>query len=267
VTAATRPPSARGRTLLLLVAAVGAFLTADFARAQQSTSPSQQSIYTIAGAVTDSALRPVYGAEVWLETDSRIIAVVRSRRNGRFEFTNVPRIAMSIRVRRLGYHPFSDAVPLERNAALTELTLVLQAAVIDVAPVVVEERVDYSTGRLREFYEHKRTSRFGQFVEREEIKRRDPTHISDLLRSMRGVEVTSQGGVGNQVRVRGCRPMVWLNGLRMPEAEVDEVAHPTDVEAIEVYVSMTGMPARFLDLVGKCGVVAVWTSDGERRSP
>jgi hypothetical protein len=112
---------------------------------------------------------------------------------------------------------------------------------------------------LTEFYEHKRRGRFGYFFERPEIERRAPTHLSELLRRLRGVHLTPAGPLGNRVRLRGCRPMVWLNGLRVPEAEVDEVAHPDEVAGLEVYVSMTGMPPRFVDLVGKCGAVVIWT--------
>jgi hypothetical protein len=248
-----------------LTAGAVAGLMGGVARGQQSSAPVQVARYTIAGAVTDSARRPVFGAEVSLEAGSRIIAIVRSRANGRFEFADVPRIAMSVRVRRLGYHPYNGVVPIEQGAAPMELSLVLRAAVVDITPVIVEERVDHSQGRLREFYEHKRASRLGLFLERKEIERRAVSYISELLRSMRGVQVTAQGGVGNRVRIRGCRPVVWLNGLRVPDAEVDEVAYPADVEAIEVYLSMAGMPARLVDQTGKCGAVAIWTSDGEQR--
>ena len=223
------------------------------------------SSYTIMGLVTDSAQRPVLGAEVSLEADGRLVARARSRANGRFEFADAPRIATLVRVRRLGYHPYSQTLPVGYDAPVRELTLVLQAAVIDVAPVVVEERVDRTTGRLREFYQHKRASRLGLFLEREDISRRDVSHISELLRSMRGVQVTAHQGVGNRVRVRGCRPTIWLNGLRVMDVEVDEVAHPDDVDAIEIYLSFAGMPARFIDQVDKCGAIAVWTSDGEHR--
>jgi hypothetical protein len=235
------------------------------ARAQEALPRSPGDLYTIVGAVTDSAQRPVLGAEISLEANGRIVAIVRSRANGRFELADVPRSATLVRVRRLGYHPYSEALPVGYGAAATELTLILRAAVVDVAPVVVEERVDRSNGRLREFYEHKRASRLGLFLERDEIARRDVSHTSELLRSMRGVQVISHTGVGNRVRVRGCRPMIWLNGLRVLDAELDEVAHPADIEAIEVYLSIAGMPARFVDHIGKCGAIAIWTSDGEYR--
>ena len=221
--------------------------------------------YTIVGLVMDSAQRPVLGAEISLEARGEVLARVRSHANGRFEFTNVPRLATLVRVRRLGYHPYSETLPLGYDAPIRELTLVLTAAVIDVAPVVVEERVDRAAGRLREFYHHKRANRLGVFLEREDIERREVSQISDLLRTMRGVQITASQAGGNRVRLRGCRPSIWLNGLRVMDVEVDEVAHPADVDAIEIYLSIAGMPARFVDQDERCGAIAVWTSDGEHR--
>jgi hypothetical protein len=264
--ACTSSASGRGARARLAVASVvvNAVLVASPVAGQQADA---RGSHAIVGAVLDSARRPVLGAEVSLEANGRTIAVVRSRANGRFEFADVPRRTMLMRVRRLGYHPYSEAVPVAYDEAPTELSVVLRAAVVDVAPVVVEERLDRTHGRLQEFYQHKRASRLGIFLERDQIERRDVSFVSDLLRSVRGVQVTSHSGVGNRVRFRGCRPMIWLNGLRVPDAEVDEVAHPADVEAIEVYLSMTGMPPNFVDHVGRCGAVAIWTSDGEHRIP
>jgi hypothetical protein len=249
------------------IAAVATFtLVGLSARAQQPIAATSTGTHAIVGLVTDSSQRPVFGAEVSLEADGRVLARVRSRANGRFEFLDAPQVPTLVRVRRLGYHPYSETLGAAYDpAAVRELTLVLRAAVIDVAPVVVEERVDRTAGRLREFYQHKRASRLGLFIEREDIARRDVSHISELLRSMRGVQVVAHQGVGNRVRVRGCRPTVWLNGLRVMDVEVDEVAHPADVDAIEVYLSIAGMPARFVDQFDKCGAIAVWTSDGEHR--
>jgi hypothetical protein len=49
------------------------------------------------------------------------------------------------------------------------------------------------------------------------------------------------------------------------DAEVDELAHPADVDGIEIYLSIAGMPPRFIDQSDRCGAIAVWTSDGEHR--
>jgi hypothetical protein len=167
-------------------------------------------------------------------------------------------VPVSVRARRLGYRAQSGPVRL-RPDTVPLLVFVLRVVPTDLDGIVVHGQADDYYGRLTEFYAHKRVSRFGYFFERADIERRNPTHISELLRTMRGVHLSPTGTLGNAVRLRGCRPMVWLNGLRVPDAEVDEVAHPDEVAGLEVYISMAGMPARFVDLVEKCGVIAVWT--------
>jgi hypothetical protein len=214
--------------------------------------------YAVKGIVTDTAGEPIRGAEVLLSVAGEVAQIVRSRADGRFEFGGLTADPVSVRVRRLGYRTPRAPVRLRPDTA-PSLTFILHMMPADIDGVVVDGSTDDSNGRLNEFYEHKRQGRFGYFLERTEIERRSPVHISELLRSLRGVHLAPTGAVGNTVRMRGCRPMVWLNGLRVPDAEVDEVAQPGDVEALEVYVSMTGMPARLVDLVGKCGAVVIWT--------
>jgi hypothetical protein len=71
------------------------------------------------------------------------------------------------------------------------------------------------------------------------------------------------------VRLRGCGvrgqsaekvgPMVWLDGVRLVGAEIDEVTQATDIAAIEVYNSFAGVPAQYLDRSAVCGTILVWT--------
>jgi hypothetical protein len=231
--------------------------TSDPAVAQQPPTGSAGS-YVVRGVVTDTAGEPIYGADVLVFVAGDTVHVVRSRADGRFEVGGLRAVPVSVRVRRLGYRAPRALTRLRPDTA-PSLTFILDLLPADLDGVVVHGTVDDSKGRLTEFYEHKRRSRFGYFFERRDIERRGPTHISELLRMLRGVHVAPGGTIGNKVRLRGCRPMVWLNGLRVPDAEVDEVAHPDEVEALEVYISMTGMPAPFVDLVGKCGAVVIWT--------
>ena len=62
--------------------------------------------------------------------------------------------------------------------------------------------------------------------------------------------------------MRGCRdaPMVWLDGARVPGAELDEVIRPDDIAGMEVYASTAGVPAQFLDRTNRgCGTILLWT--------
>ena len=54
--------------------------------------------------------------------------------------------------------------------------------------------------------------------------------------------------------------MVWLDGQKIPGAELDEVIQPSEIAAIEFYPSSAGIPAQFLERQNRlCGSVLVWT--------
>jgi hypothetical protein len=249
----------RGATSVLpIVSCVLAGIASDHLAAQLPSPARAAAGYALRGVVTDTTGEPVRGAEILVIVAGDLVHSIRSQADGRFELDGLRPVPVSVRVRRLGYRALTGPVRLRPDTA-PHLNFVLQAMPSDIDGVVVTAAVDDLNGRLTEFYEHKSRSRFGYFFERPDIERRAPTHLSELLRRLRGVHLTPAGALGNKVLLRGCRPMVWLNGIRMPDAEVDEVAHPDEVAGIEVYVSMTGMPARFVDLVGKCGAVVIWT--------
>jgi carboxypeptidase family protein/TonB-dependent receptor-like protein len=243
---------------LAILTSVSAAAVRDPLVAQRSTAPRPAADYVLKGIVTDTAGQPIGGAEILLSQATDRVRTVRSEFDGRFEFRGLRAVPVLVRARRLGYRTQNAPVRL-RPDTVPLLIFVLRLVPTDIDGVVVRGTVDDSKGRLIEFYQHKAQNRFGYFFERADIERRGPSHISELLRQVRGVHLSPAGTLGNSVRLRGCRPMVWLNGLRVPDAEVDEVAHPDEVEALEVYVSMIGMPARLVDLVGKCGAVLIWT--------
>jgi outer membrane cobalamin receptor len=139
---------------------------------------------------------------------------------------------------------------------MPDVAFVLDLVAVDVAPVVVNS----ARGRLGEFQAHKGNPSFGRFFEQEEIEKRRAGRISDLFRSVPGVTVTAMSGLGNSVRVRGCQPTLWVDGIRVPGTEVDEVANPTDIAAIEVYISAAGVPAEYRDRDTRaCGVIVLWS--------
>ncbi len=62
------------------------------------------------------------------------------------------------------------------------------------------------------------------------------------------------------MRLRGCKPGVWIDGVQAVSAELDDVVTPAEIAALEVYTSWAGIPAEFEDRSGKnCGAILVWT--------
>src|SRR5438477_137082 len=128
--------------------------------------------------------------------------------------------------------------------------------------VVFATTLPAGEGHLREFYERKQTrSSFGRFLDQQEIRRLGPTNSSDLFRAVPGILIrTASTGGGNIIRIRGCQPMVWVDGQRVPDAELDDVIQPSEIAATEFYPSNAGIPAQYLERQNRlCGLVLVWT--------
>ena len=214
---------------------------------------------TLAGVVTDTARVPIPRVEIGLLWNREVIRTTRADSAGRFQLTGLPRGRTSIVARRLGFQPRVYTVQIREGATRAFLPIVLDPMPAELDKVIVLARVAASRGRLREFYERKSSGAgWGRFIEREEIERRHPMWVSDMLRMIPGVHVSPGPGARNVVRMRGgCAPTLWLDGTPLRETEIDDVVFPADVAGVEVYHSV-GMPVQFMSY-GGCGAIVVWT--------
>jgi hypothetical protein len=228
------------------------------AAASSAASAQQPRGRTLAGVVTDTGQRPIPGVEVGV-LDGRVIArSMRTGDDGRFEFRYLPVGKVSVVVRRLGFQPRVYTVQIREGATRAFLPAVLEPMPAELDKVIVMARVAESRGRLKEFYERKSKNPWGSYFDREEIEQRNPVWMSDMLRMVPGVRVFPTRFGHSAVRLRGCRPTLWLDGVALRNVEVDEIVFPFDVAGVEVYRSTAGMPAEFHDLTG-CGAIIVWT--------
>jgi hypothetical protein len=113
----------------------------------------------------------------------------------------------------------------------------------------------------------RRNAGFGRFLTRDQIEQAHPITVSDLLRTMPGLQVVpSPRGFGYDVlTTEGCRPAVFLDGLHYPllgGETIDDIIHPLDLEAVEVYPHAAEVPPEFATAAGTCGVIALWTKRG-----
>ena len=81
--------------------------------------------------------------------------------------------------------------------------------------------------------------------------------LSELMRRVPGARLLP-ARFGSLVRIRGCRPTLWIDGIRVSDAELDEAVNINDVAAVEVYNSFAGIPAQYVDRTNDCGAVVVW---------
>ncbi|HXT17021.1 MAG TPA: TonB-dependent receptor [Gemmatimonadaceae bacterium] len=229
--------------------------------AQQAKQPDRAKVaatYSVAGTVADQDGNAVPDAEVSvLEHDTRA-RHVRSDSAGRFQFSGLVSNPAVLSVRHFGFAPreLSVTIPDATHRASIVVTLDPSAAEID--GMSVTGQADRDDERLRAFNERRATNSFGKYIDEERIRQRRPQFISELLREVPGVSAFP-GRLGNTVRIRGCAPLVWLDGVRLPGAQIDDVARPPDIAGIEIYSSFAGIPSQYFDRSATCGTILVWT--------
>ena len=211
---------------------------------------------TVSGVIRDVAGLPVAEVEVGIIRGERLQQFVITASDGKFLLTGVARGVVPLRIRRLGYAmQFLDVD--SRLPAAAALEIVLRTVPSELEDVQIE---GIKQGKLHEYYERKQhRGTFGRFLEQRDIRRLGATYASDLFRTVPGIVIRTASG-GNTIRIRGCQPMVWLDGQRVPGAELDEVIQPSEIAAIEFYPSNAGIPAQYLERENRlCGLVLVWT--------
>ena len=222
----------------------------------QTTQPQSSRTLTIGGVVRDAGKAPVPSAELSLRRAGQGRLVSRTDNDGKFSFSDLAPGPLSLTVRRLGYRVKSVDLDVTPATATNPIEIQLEEIASDIDAVLVEAGQD----RLREFYEHKATNNFGKFFERKDIEKLARQYSSEVLRVVPGARLEASERNGNRVLLRGCKPIVWIDGMRANGAEVDDLARPSDLEGMEVYPSWAGLPAQYQDRDNRmCGVIVLWT--------
>ena len=218
----------------------------------------------ITGIVADSAGTGIVGATIFV-VGSPGIAV--SDTDGAFRLTGVTAGSQTLVARRIGFRPESLSVSVPPDSTLSVVVHV-EAVAHRVAPMVVTASNFRYTGRLRGFNE-RRDRGIGRFFTAEDIEKRSPRVVSDLLRMLPGTRVSAINGQ-NVITFRGlrCPPLVWLDGTPATAGYLDVDAFaPMTLAGIEVYSGLASVPAELAWMRGKssCGVIALWTKLPEGR--
>ena len=226
-----------------------------------ASAASAQSVGAISGTIKDSAGTPIPGVEVVLLQTK---GAVYSDSVGVFRFANIPAGKRSLHFRRLGFAP--KAV----DTQVTEGTTVALAVVLDLSATVIDgmtvEEMTRRRQMLSDFYERS-ASGFGHFVTREQIEKRNPMNLSDMMRMIPGARLTPLRGGGQATlrfsRAQGprdCPPQYWVDGVKTWNLNIDDIV-PQDVEGIEVYSGASTVPPQFNTKEGTtiCGVILIWT--------
>ncbi len=232
-------------------------------RAQSATPPG-----SINAVVRDSTGAGIAGAELAIAGTS-----IRGYTDdvGQLHLGPIAPGHVRLTVRRLGFRPTSVNITIDADRATVDTVRLVEVAHrLDV--ITVRGTIHAYGARMLGFYE-RRSQGFGHFFTRAEIENINPSHLTDLFRRIPGMQLASTSVIQNAVRMRGardCPPLLWLDGAPAAAAEYDlDTIDPLSIEAMEVYSGPSEIPMQFkppMD-VQACGVIVIWTRQGEQHHP
>ena len=208
--------------------------------------------------------KPVSGARVEIPV-SGVSGVTRD--DGGFRLTGLRSGTQLLVVRSLSHAMATEPINVTSRSPL-ELVVTLGAKANLLDPVLVTARRDYELEKSG--FNARKRGPAGHFFSREDIDRRKPNYISDMLKNLPGFDVTSQRG-GTVVSGRrrptnivGGNPAcnrVFIDGFEwknLQPGDLDMFVNPDDVIGLEVY-QPGDEPAQFRTFDRGCVTLVVWT--------
>jgi hypothetical protein len=224
--------------------------------------------------VVTSTLAPVAGAQVALVGAGR---TVRTDKNGAFEFDSLSPGTYLVQVRGVGDETPMTQVPvgrrevIELEVKLGKADALLLPELVTTAPEPVKPEETIEGMRLPSEFVARKKLGLGQYITREEILERRPPTVVDLFRGIRGVVLSCRNGICMPRPTRAsanCNPIVVVDRVST-DAGVLASMVPNDLEAIEVYLGMSTVPAEYLQTAerAQCGMIVVWTRVPPQKRP
>lgn len=253
--------------------------------------PSAVSAQVVSGKLLESGSGApvVLGQVALLDTTGTVVESTWSDHDGAFLLRAPGPGAYLIAAFRLGYQPVVDGIiELGENGFLpVHLYMKLRPVELpEVTATVRRERVERKLVNAG-FYDRAKSG-FGHFVTPEEIRKRPPADVPDLLRRIPGPQFVDQGVHGNipLFRARGraaprvdaggnptsgppagyCFPALYMDGVEVwspniptPPPPIEEVVAVEDIVGVEVYAGGATKPLQWGGSEGNCGIIVFWT--------
>ncbi|MGQ0647258.1 MAG: carboxypeptidase regulatory-like domain-containing protein [Gemmatimonadaceae bacterium] len=247
--------------------------TTALARSARGAGRLRGTVRVITGAPLVDVRIGVWGTGLQTATDA----------SGAFAIDSVPEGTQTLVARSIGLVPYRAVIDVLPGAPTRhDVTLAPFVAALD----TIRVRVDRVVESWRSGFNARRTKGFGEFLDEDEISKRNPIAVHELFRDMPGIDILTSGAFGRKVVMRGragglfCIPAVFVDGLRfytgqsrpgsstdMMEytgtADLEFVVNPLDIKAVEVYTHDSSIPLEFDDPRDGCGSIVIWT--GARR--
>jgi protocatechuate 3,4-dioxygenase beta subunit len=216
------------------------------------------------GIVTGRVLSPVGKAVSGARVDIPMAGVsMVTREDGAFRFIGVPSGTQMLVARSISYSTAAQQIDVTPREPI-EVTLTLGEKTATLDTVFVTARRNTTLDK-NGFTARKRAGG-GHFFTREDIDRRKPNAVSDMLKGLPSVTVTNRvgGTVLSGRRIIGGPPpctTVWVDGFEwasvMP-GDLDMFINPDDVIGLEVYQAGE-VPMKFRKFDRGCLTLVIWT--------
>jgi hypothetical protein len=237
---------------------------------------------TIVGVVRGPGGRAVPNASVQVVGASQPPATTGE--GGAFVVRDVTPGTVTVEARALGFRPVRTRLSVGAGQTAQVALTVSDNVVVLAATKVLSPRV----AAVLAGFEKRRQSGTGNYVTAEEIAKRNPYSVPDVLVGIPGVQVIlppgdmvggspmivlqrSMGTAGqgqDNATTRGvCQPVTYIDGVRFAYdlvGGVDALLRPQDIHGIEVYKNVAGAPPEFQPMNSSCGVILIWTKRGSK---
>jgi hypothetical protein len=189
------------------------------------------------------------------ETEVRVRgtrSTARSDATGRYTLAGLPAGTQVLEVRHVGYLLTEEPVELRSGQTVTRDVGLQRIVNLDSVRIVARR------SRYSEFEQHRKQG-FGTFLNIDDIERRNPLRMSDMIRMMPGFRVYGDGIDAKVTSGRGasihgeCQVNIVIDG--MPWQDINLV-NPSEVGAIAAY--REGQPSPRIYDRG-CGAILIWT--------
>jgi hypothetical protein len=185
---------------------------------------------------------------------------------GRFVFQDLKAGAYRIEASLIGFPPLSAVVTLavgERKDIEFRADTLGQL----LPTIFVEGEPEPMALRVLTTFERRMSVGHGRFITRDDIARRNPIRLIDMIRFLPGVRSDCRGSACqvllNNDRT-GCLPAIFVDDQRTTMAVLD-ITPPSDVEGVEVYRGAAETPPELNNETARCGgAIAIWTRRGKR---
>jgi hypothetical protein len=190
--------------------------------------------------------------------NSDVVAITNDE--GAFQLGGIPGGTQTLNTRAIGFVPDDRPVDLTDRHVPVVIGLLTIRRFLD----TVHVRAARSTLMSAVGFDERKRGGAGQFFTANDIARFRPHEISDVLRHVPGISVSTDNQQNTKIRMRGemesCTPAIFLDGKQLINWELSDVnslVEPETVGAMEIYTpAMT--PAEFRTRQG-CGTILLWT--------